>query len=175
MGLRVTRTGARNWLEELDIWDYHKIACWKLSGGTKRKVLLAVVLTTGAGVLFLDEPTIGLDIKSKYKVWRALRNIVFKGRTILLTTHDMAEAEMLADEVIMLNKGLIVGQGAPKELIAKVGYSYRVIIIKGVKSPLKRYKEVDLGNRKIIYVKKKDEIVEILMKLNFKGEVKVEE
>ena len=81
-----------------------------LSGGMKQKILVAMAMATEAQLLFLDEPTIGLDPVSRRQVWTAIKDWKSKGGSILLTTHYMDEAEMLSDYIVIIDKGMIVAQ-----------------------------------------------------------------
>jgi len=161
------------WLKELGLWYVKEETCWKLSGGMQRKVLVAMVLATEAEVVFLDEPTVGLDVESKYTVWKYLRSMSSRGRTILLTTHDMKEAEMVADKVIMLSKGSMVTQGRPKDLISKLRYNYKVIIGRST-DQIYNYPSLDLGGRRIVYVDDEGEVEDVIRGLSVKSYVRIE-
>jgi lipooligosaccharide transport system ATP-binding protein len=90
-----------------------------LSGGMRRRLMIARALLNDPEMLILDEPTTGLDPQVRHAIWSTLRALKSKGLTILLTTHYMEEAEQLADQVGILNKGKLIAEGAPRELIAK--------------------------------------------------------
>ncbi|MFZ8834775.1 MAG: ATP-binding cassette domain-containing protein [Candidatus Caldipriscus sp.] len=96
------------------------------SGGMRQRVLVAMALATEADVLFLDEPTIGLDPVSKQTVWEQIRASASEGRTVVVTTHNMEEAETISDRVAVINAGRIVAQGTPEEVRSVVGYAHRV-------------------------------------------------
>ena len=87
-----------------------------LSGGMKRRVLFARALMHDPKVLFLDEPTAGVDVELRYKLWGYIRELNRGGMTILLTTHYLEEAEALCDEIALINGGNIVAQGSSDEL-----------------------------------------------------------
>ncbi len=87
-----------------------------LSGGTKRRLSIAMSLVTEPKVLFLDEPTLGLDVISRSNLWKLIENLKSK-MTIILTTHYIEEAESLADMVAVINNGKIISQGSPSQLI----------------------------------------------------------
>ena len=87
-----------------------------LSGGMKRRVLFARALMHDPGVLFLDEPTAGVDVELRYKLWGYIRELNRGGMTILLTTHYLEEAEALCDEIALINGGNIVAQGSSDDL-----------------------------------------------------------
>jgi ABC-2 type transport system ATP-binding protein len=93
----------------------------KLSGGQKQRLSLACALAGDPDLLFLDEPTTGLDPQSRRQLWMLLDQFRSRGGTILLTTHYMEEAEFLCDRVAVVDQGRIIAEGAPKELIARLG------------------------------------------------------
>jgi ABC-2 type transport system ATP-binding protein len=93
----------------------------KLSGGQKQRLALACALAGDPELLFLDEPTTGLDPQSRRQLWELLRNLRSAGGTILLTTHYMDEAEVLCDRVAIVDQGRVIAAGTPRELIASLG------------------------------------------------------
>jgi len=99
-----------------------------LSGGQKRRVCVGSTLVNDPDVLVLDEPTTGIDPAGRRTVWRLIEELAASGTTVLLTTHDMAEAERLADRVGLLADGEIVAQGTPGDLVAEHGGSSRLTI-----------------------------------------------
>ena len=93
----------------------------RLSGGQKQRLSLACALAGDPDLLFLDEPTTGLDPQSRRQLWMLLEQFRSRGGTILMTTHYMDEAEYLCDRVAVVDQGRIIAHGAPKELIARLG------------------------------------------------------
>jgi len=93
----------------------------KLSGGQKQRLLFALALCGDPDLLFLDEPTVGLDVASRRGLWRRVRELVARGRTVLLTTHYLEEAEALADRVVVLDRGRVLAEGTPGEIAARAG------------------------------------------------------
>ncbi|MET0065803.1 MAG: ABC transporter ATP-binding protein [Candidatus Thiodiazotropha sp.] len=91
----------------------------KLSGGQKQRLLLAIALINNPQVVFLDEPTTGLDPQSRRNLWNQVRRIKAENKTLVLTTHYMEEAFELCDEIIIMDHGTIIAQGNPKELLAR--------------------------------------------------------
>jgi ABC-2 type transport system ATP-binding protein len=89
----------------------------KLSGGQQQRLLLAIALVNDPQVLFLDEPTTGLDPQARRNFWELVESIKAQRKTIILTTHYMEEAELLCDEIVILDRGRIVAQGAPRGLL----------------------------------------------------------
>src|SRR5246127_2296480 len=91
----------------------------ELSGGQKQRVLFALAICGDPDLLFLDEPTVGLDVEARRMLWDEIRQLVSRGKTVLLTTHYLQEADALADRVAVINKGAIIAQGTPSEIKAQ--------------------------------------------------------
>lgn len=91
----------------------------KISGGQKQRLLLAIALINDPQIVFLDEPTTGLDPQSRRNLWEQVRRIKAENKTLVLTTHYMEEAYELCDEIIIMDHGRIIAQGAPKDLLAE--------------------------------------------------------
>lgn len=89
----------------------------RLSGGQRQRLLLAVALINDPEILFLDEPTTGLDPQSRRHFWSLISNIKARGKTVLLTTHYMEEAELLCDHMVIMDKGKIIAEGTPQGLL----------------------------------------------------------
>jgi len=92
----------------------------KLSSGQKRQVQFAIALVGRPRLLFLDEPTVGLDVQSREFVWQSVRRLIAEGSSIVLTTHYLEEAEALADRVVVINKGKLIATGTVDEMRALV-------------------------------------------------------
>ena len=90
-----------------------------LSGGQRQRVLFALAICGDPDLLFLDEPTVGLDVEARRMLWDEIRRMVDLGKTVLLTTHYLQEADALADRVAVINQGEIIAQGTPSEIKAK--------------------------------------------------------
>jgi ABC-2 type transport system ATP-binding protein len=88
----------------------------QLSGGQKQRMLFALALAGDPDLLFLDEPTVGLDIEARRAMWAQVRSLAARGKTVLLTTHYLEEADALAHRILVLNKGRLVGSGTPAEV-----------------------------------------------------------
>ena len=91
----------------------------KLSGGQRQRLLLAIALINNPNMIFLDEPTTGLDPQARRNFWDLIESIKAEGKTILLTTHYMDEAYVLCDEIAIMDHGQIIAQGSPKQLLQK--------------------------------------------------------
>jgi ABC-2 type transport system ATP-binding protein len=89
-----------------------------LSGGQRQRVLFALAICGNPDLLFLDEPTVGLDVEARRMLWDEIRQLVGRGKTVLLTTHYLQEADALADRVAVINKGEIIAEGTPAEIKA---------------------------------------------------------
>ena len=105
----------------MELGDYMNILVSKLSGGWKKKVAIVCSLIHDPEILFMDEPTTGLDTQSRNMLWKMIRDINRKGTTIFLTTHYIYEADSLCDRVGIINKGHIIAEGTPEELKARIG------------------------------------------------------
>ncbi len=108
-------------LRDLALWDRRKSRIITLSGGMKRRVLIAKALAHEPKVLFLDEPTAGVDVELRAHMWEVVRELRASGVTIILTTHYIEEAELMADRVGVINKGELVLVEEKTELMRKMG------------------------------------------------------
>ncbi|HTS32873.1 MAG TPA: ABC transporter ATP-binding protein [Thermoplasmata archaeon] len=122
------RRRTKDALEELSLTEYATRLVSRLSGGLRRRVLCAMVLASDADLLFLDEPTTGLDPIARRQVWEAVRRTIRENRTILLTTHYLDEAEALSSRLALIEKGRLRLEGSPEDLRARVRFPYRVMI-----------------------------------------------
>jgi ABC-2 type transport system ATP-binding protein len=91
----------------------------ELSGGQKQRVLFALAVCGNPDLLFLDEPTVGLDVEARRLMWAQIRTLIARGKTVLLTTHYLNEADALADRILVLNQGAIIAEGTPAEIKAR--------------------------------------------------------
>ncbi|KAA0007285.1 MAG: ABC transporter ATP-binding protein [Thermoplasmata archaeon] len=127
-----------------------------LSGGQKRALGVAMALVNDPSLIFLDEPTTGLDPAARRNLWRAIKKLKEEGKTVFLTTHYMEEAEYLADRVAIMHHGKIIAIDEPYKLIEKYGEKTRVII-----------KKID--GEEEMEIEDEREIAEIIEKLKEKG------
>lgn len=160
-------------LKKLDLYDARNVPAMNLSGGMKQKVLVAMALAPEAQLLFLDEPTIGLDPVSRRQVWSAIKDWKDQDRTILLTTHYMDEAELLADYIVIIDKGNIIAKGTMNELRKTVPYELRIDVpkINLDKSLMSLGSVVDSGAnfvRIFIYETDAEKIYEKALRMNIK-------
>ena len=106
-----------------------------LSGGQRQRTLFALAICGNPDLLFLDEPTVGLDVEARRALWEEIRRLVERGKTVLLTTHYLEEADALADRIAVINQGEIIAEGAPAEIKAQTsGKRIRCITSLGVAS-----------------------------------------
>ena len=138
-------------LKQLSLWDKKDLSLRQLSGGMKRRVLIAKALSHEPTILFLDEPTAGVDVELRQEMWKAVNSLRNTGVTIILTTHYIEEAEAIADRVGVINQGEIVIVEQKKELIKKMGHKKLTVELQGeineIPSSLQKYNLV-LGNNK---------------------------
>lgn len=120
-GLRDTEIQARlPWLLEFaSLTAKRNARIGELSGGMKRRLTLARALVNDPDLIFMDEPTTGLDPQARHLIWERLKTLLASGKTILLTTHFMDEAERLCDRLAVIDHGRMIAEGVPHELIAK--------------------------------------------------------
>lgn len=121
LGAATSRRRANDLLREFDLVDARDRLVRKYSGGMKRRLDLAASLIAEPEVLFLDEPTTGLDPIGRREMWAAIRTLVSGGTTVLLTTQYLDEADQLADTIVVIDRGLVVAQGTPEQLKASIG------------------------------------------------------
>ncbi len=122
------RRRTRDVLSELELEPYRRQLVSNLSGGLRRRALVAMVFASDAELLFLDEPTTGLDPLARRQVWEAIRHAIREHRTIVLTTHYLDEAEALSARLALIDKGRVMLSGTAEELRARMPYPYRVTI-----------------------------------------------
>src|SRR5215468_11004482 len=118
---RRSRERARELLSSFDLSEAGSRLVRTYSGGMRRRLDLAAALVARPPVLFLDEPTTGLDIRSRIDLWHAIEALVSAGTTVLLTTQDLDEAVRLADRIAVVDQGLVIAEGTPNELKSQVG------------------------------------------------------
>ena len=122
-------TDVEGLIELVNLEDKSKEQFQNLSGGLRQRLGIAVALVNDPEVVFLDEPTTGLDPRARREVWDVLVGLKKKGKTVFLTTHYMEEAELLADTVAIISKGQIIAMGSPEEII-QTNAKYLVLTLK---------------------------------------------
>ncbi|MDR2697309.1 MAG: ATP-binding cassette domain-containing protein [Holophagales bacterium] len=121
---------ANELLEEFGLGDVASRALSKFSGGMRRRLDLAVSLISQPPLIFLDEPTTGLDPRTRTQMWQTIRNLVKSGSTVLLTTQYLDEADQLADNIVVIDKGRVVANDTPDGLKRSVGSSSLRLTVK---------------------------------------------
>ncbi len=139
-------------LKDLSLWDKKDLRLRQLSGGMKRRVLIAKALSHEPSILFLDEPTAGVDVELRREMWNVVKSLRESGVTIILTTHYIEEAEAIADRVGVINQGEIVIVEQKKELLKKMGNKKLTVElqeeINQIPVSLKKY-NLNLGDNKM--------------------------
>ncbi len=125
------RLQARKTLSTLGLTPYAKTHSDELSGGLRQRTLVAMALATEAELIFLDEPTIGLDPVARRAVWKLIVDLKHAGKTILLTTHYLDEAESISDKIAIVSKGRLLKVGTVQELKSSLSETVRVDISSG--------------------------------------------
>ena len=151
-------------LKAVDLWNLKNRACSSLSGGEKKRAIIASALSSDADLLMLDEPTSGLDAIARRKVWAVLREMVGEGKTILLTTHMMEEAEMVSDRLAVINNGTLVAEGTLQEIRGLAQEKYRVVVegkLEDIFALQTRCRTAKFGSRQICYFKAEDDALEL--------------
>jgi ABC-2 type transport system ATP-binding protein len=141
LGYQDIKQRTQELLELFDLVEAAGRAVKTYSGGMRRRLDLAVSLIASPPVIFLDEPTTGLDPRSRIIMWDTIKQLVSKGITILLTTQDMDEADELADKIVVINGGKIIAEGTSEELKQRIG-SERLEIAVAAGSNFEKAKKV---------------------------------
>jgi lipooligosaccharide transport system ATP-binding protein len=128
---RVAQERASQLLDQVDLLDRARDPVEELSGGMKRRLVLARALINRPQIVFLDEPTTGLDPDARQQFWRLVVNLKQQGCGVLLTTHYMDEAQRLCDRLLLLQQGQVIDQGTPVELIERT-VGHEVVEIEGI-------------------------------------------
>jgi ABC-2 type transport system ATP-binding protein len=154
----------------LDLGEHSDKLYKHLSGGLKQRVGIAVALVNDPDIVFLDEPTTGLDPTARHEVWKVIAGLKEHGKTIFLTTHYMEEAEELADHIAVISHGNIIAEGSLEELVERYGSGFS-IIFKGTNGNFAPAMK-DLGlevegsnGKKLIRLRDKDELLRVLGEL----------
>ena len=138
-------------LKQLSLWDKKDLILRQLSGGMKRRVLIAKALSHEPQILFLDEPTAGVDVELRQEMWKVVKSLRETGVTIILTTHYIEEAEAIADRVGVINQGEIIVVEQKTELLKKMGHKTLTVELQqeidNIPETLKKYNLI-IGNNK---------------------------
>ena len=139
-------------LKQLSLWDKKDLILRQLSGGMKRRVLIAKALSHEPQILFLDEPTAGVDVELRQEMWKVVKSLRETGVTIILTTNYIEEAEAIADRVGVINQGELIVVEEKKELLKKMGHKTLTVQlqeeVKEIPDSIKKY-NLTIGDDKI--------------------------
>ena len=116
-------------LDLVELSDMKRVHFQNLSGGQKQKLGICLALVNDPRIVFLDEPTTGLDPKARRKIWELISKLKSEGRTVILTTHYLEEAQILADRVGIVDHGRMIVEGSPQEIISKMGKGRRLRLV----------------------------------------------
>ncbi len=169
MDRETSRKKAEESLRAMLMWDMKDKACQSMSGGEKKRALIAATIASDAPVLVLDEPTSGLDAIGRRNVWSTLRDRAAQGKTIILSTHMMDEAEMVSDRLAIIKKGELVTIGTTNEIKQIVPFKYRVI---APEDAIDRdiYTEVTkIGDRAVVYLQDDEEAINMVRDMLKRG------
>ena len=139
-------------LKQLSLWDKKDLNLRQLSGGMKRRVLIAKALSHEPSILFLDEPTAGVDVELRKEMWKVVETLRETGVTVILTTHYIEEAEAIADRVGVINQGELIIVEQKKELLKRMGQKTLTIELQEnfekIPESLNKY-NLNIGNNKM--------------------------
>lgn len=173
------KSRAREILNEMELHQYIDFPISKLSAGTAKRVLISMILAAeDPEVYFLDEPLPGLDIRSKVMLWDMIRRMCREGKTFIISSHYLEEVPIVSDYIVVMNRGIKILEGPPKETIDKVLSGYRKkIIIRGLKGDKvvefidPHSKVIALGDTVFIYTSDPDRTIGRLSDLDVKVEI----
>lgn len=138
-------------LDFVSLNDRRKAKIGELSGGMRRRISFARALISDPDLVILDEPTTGLDPQARHMLWQKVRNLKSEGKTILLTTHYMDEAERLSDLIILVDHGKVIAKGSPRELIKEHVEPHVFEADKPLPKGMDKYRLEDIGESVLIY------------------------
>ncbi len=144
-------------IKDCALQDFLQQDTANLSGGQRQRVLLAIAMVNDPDIIFLDEPTTGLDPQARHNFWQLIQKIKQQNKTIVLTTHYMDEAYELCDEIIIMDKGKIIAEGTPRDLLAK---HFNDVIVQIPLSDAMEKLLVSIDAVKLNYIRRQD-VVEI--------------
>jgi len=168
--LYTTRRDIDGLMKLMDLEEHSRKLYKHLSGGLKQRVGIAVALVNDPQIVFLDEPTTGLDPAARREVWKVIAGLKKEGKTVFLTTHYMEEAEELADHVAIISHGKIIAEGTVEELIERHG-SGLTLVIHGAVGDLNGFfrehglRSAECKDDLCIKIKDKDELLRVLQEL----------
>jgi len=175
-------------LEMVGLETKKKARVSQLSGGQKQRFSIIVALVNDPEIIFLDEPTTGLDPQSRRNLWEIIRDIHKNGKTVVMTTHYMEEAQALCDRIAIMDQGKIIAIGTPSQLINKLEYTFRIIYrgkqciddtkiknIDGIIKTIYEYNEQNKQHTCIFGVKKVQDVLPKIINLLQKNKLPFED
>ncbi|MCX8188287.1 MAG: ABC transporter ATP-binding protein [Nitrososphaeria archaeon] len=168
------RENALEALSALELLEYKDVHADQLSGGLRQRTLVAMAMATKSKLLLLDEPTLGLDPLSRRNIWKVIREYCKKYGSIILTTHYLDEAEILSDDIVILNNGKVIAKGSVEQLKSEVREKVKVEVYNGfTEEELRSYgRIVVVGDRKRVLTDEKS--AQELVKISIKRGVRVQ-
>lgn len=148
----VLKTRVPQLLQYMQLIEKAKARVSELSGGMKRRLTIGRALVNDPDLLFLDEPTTGLDPQARVMIWQRILELKKQGKTLLLTTHYMDEAQRLCDHIIMIDHGKVLDEGSPAELIERHVKKHVFDVTKPVPKNLPLVESEDVGDSMLFYV-----------------------
>ncbi len=178
-GMFSHRLDAETLIKLVNLEDKRDVYFKNLSGGLKQRVGVAISMVNDPDIIFLDEPTTGLDPKARREVWDVVKGLKTKGKTVILTTHYMEEAEVLSDRVAIMNSGKFIALGSPREIIDKYGSGTSMWVRGGNSKAYEQLKgispQVELrGIDVVVRLDRKEVLPEAVLRLE-KGDVYYDE
>jgi len=172
--MKITKKEIDDLIDSVNLSERRNLHAKKLSGGEKRKLGIALSIVNKPELLFLDEPTTGLDPKARRDLWDLIEDIRDRGTTVFLTTHYLEEAEKLADDVAIMHRGKIIAEGAPTKLVEKYGKATQIVLEGASKKGLEQLKQMNLDAtidendpmNVIVYVEKRSDLKPVLSKIS---------
>lgn len=158
---KIAEKRAEEILKALDLWDKRNKVSRSLSGGMKRRLLIARALIHKPKLLILDEPTAGVDVELRYGMWKYLKELNKEGMTILLTTHYLEEVEQLCKNMAMIREGKVIAQGSVQELLKSLEKQSYVLEVYNNEKAQKQIMEVEIAAN--------ESITALIQKLSEKG------
>jgi ABC-2 type transport system ATP-binding protein len=140
------RKSADELIEAVQLQDKRNVWFMNLSGGLKQRVGVAISMVNDPELIFLDEPTTGLDPKARREVWEVIRKLKSQNKTVILTTHYMEEAEVLSDRVAIMNDGVFIAMGTPRQIIDNYGSGSICIVKSANDAALRAVKAVGMSS-----------------------------
>ena len=137
---KIAKERAEKYLKQLDLWDKRNTMAQRLSGGQKRRLMIARALVHEPQLLILDEPTAGVDIEIRRHMWKFISNLNTQGRTIILTTHYLEEAENLCRNIAIIDEGRIIENSSMKNFLRSMD---KEVFIFDLKEPIKEIQKLD--------------------------------